>query len=210
MIGEGRTMVRFGRPPKRAVLFQTDTPFKKIRTPVFTAPSSGMENFVEVLGDGQQIIVHGVHPETGKDYAWHGGEPGDVMRADLPMLTEALAHKFIEQATAVMDAAGWVRKVEIKPKPNGNVATDAEFDALYGGREQKFAQAALDGCAQELQGMAPNSGRNDKLNKIAFRLGTMIARGWIGRAEGEDRLLAAAAACGLVTDDGESALRGQR
>ena len=55
--------------------------------------------------------------------------------------------------------------------------------------------------------MAPNSGRNDKLNKMAFRLGTMVARGWIGRAEVEDRLLAAATACGLVNDDGERAAR---
>ena len=85
MIGEGQTLVRFGQPPKRAVLFQTDTPFKKIRTPVFTSPGSKKENFVEVLGDGQQIIVFGTHPETGKDYSWHGGEPGDVMRADLPV-----------------------------------------------------------------------------------------------------------------------------
>ena len=55
--------------------------------------------------------------------------------------------------------------------------------------------------------MAPNSGRNDKLNKVAFRLGTMVARGWIGRGEVEDRLLVAAAACGLVNDDGERAAR---
>jgi hypothetical protein len=40
MIGEGHTLTRFGQPPKRAVLFQTDTPFKKIRTPVFTSPGS--------------------------------------------------------------------------------------------------------------------------------------------------------------------------
>jgi len=55
--------------------------------------------------------------------------------------------------------------------------------------------------------MAPNSGRNDALNKAAFRLGTMIARNWIGRAQVEDRLMAAAAACGLVDDDGERATR---
>ena len=55
--------------------------------------------------------------------------------------------------------------------------------------------------------MAPNSGRNDKLNKVAFRLGTMISRGWIGRAEVEDKLLAAAIGCGLVDDDGERAAR---
>ena len=123
MIGEGHTLTRFGQPPKRAVLFQTDTPFKKIRTPVFTSPGSNKENFVEVLGDGQQIIVFGVHPETGKDYSWHGGEPGDVTRADLPVLTEAMARDFIERATAVMDAAGWIRKADSKPQGNGHAST---------------------------------------------------------------------------------------
>src|SRR5262245_24478881 len=29
MIGEGRTLVRFGQSPKRAILFRTDTPFAK-------------------------------------------------------------------------------------------------------------------------------------------------------------------------------------
>ena len=152
-----------------------------------------------------------VHPETGKEYSWHGGEPGDVTRADLPVLTEAMARDFVERATAVMEAAGWINITNIK---SDNTLTinegithkgsggHAEFDAIYGEREQKFAQAALSGCAQELQGMAPNSGRNDKLNKVAFRLGTMVARGWVGRADVEDKLLAAATACGLVDDDG--------
>ena len=222
MIGEGRTLVRFGQPPKRAVFFQTDTPFKKIRTPVFTAPGSRTENFVEVLCDGQQIIGFGTHPGTGKDYSWHGGQPGDIARADLPVLTEAMARNFIEKATAVMEAAGWNTSentthnksdhtyyeiANIKPKGNGHagVASVNEFDAIYGEREQKFAQAALSGCAQELQSMPPNSGRNDKLNKVAFRLGTMVARGWIDRAEVEDKLLVAATGCGLIADDGERA-----
>lgn len=55
--------------------------------------------------------------------------------------------------------------------------------------------------------MAPNSGRNDKLNKVAFRLGTMVARNWISRAEVESRLFAAAINCALVADDGERATR---
>jgi putative DNA primase/helicase len=212
MIGEdGRTMVRFGRPPKRAVLFRTDQPFKKIRTPVFTSPDQ-KENFVEVLCDGQQIIVHGVHPETGKNYSWHGGEPGDVMRADLPLLTEDMARAFVERAAAVMDAAGWSWKADSKPKHNGHAAAAAavtgnEFNAIYGDREQKYALAALAGRAHDLEIMPPNSGRNDALNKTAFRLGTMVARGWIGRDEIENRLFAAAAVCGLVADDGERAVR---
>jgi Protein of unknown function (DUF3987)/Bifunctional DNA primase/polymerase, N-terminal len=206
MIGT-RAAVRFGQPPKRAILFRTDKSFKKIVTPTFVSPTQ-KANRVEVLGDGQQIIVHGIHPETGKAYSWHGGEPGDVTRANLPVLTEAMAHDFIERATAVMDAAGWIRKVD-KPQGNGQAAagTANEFDAIYGERERKFALAALEGRAHELEIMAPNSGRNDALNKAAFRLGTMVARNWIDRAEVENRLMAAAAACGLIADDGERATR---
>ena len=59
----------------------------------------------------------------------------------------------------------------------------------------------------ELAGMSPDFGRNDKLNALAFRLGTMSARGWISRGEVVGRLFAAAVACRLVADDGEAATR---
>jgi len=138
MIGT-RTAVRFGRPPKRAVLFRADQPFGKLVTPTFTSPDQN-KNRVEVLAAGQQIIVHGTHPETGKDYSWYGGNPGDITRAELPELTETMARDFIERATAVMVAAGWIQQ-EIRPKGNGQAAagTVNEFDAIYGDRERKFA-----------------------------------------------------------------------
>ncbi|MFZ1095969.1 MAG: bifunctional DNA primase/polymerase, partial [Xanthobacteraceae bacterium] len=34
----GRAMVRVGRPPKCAIPFQTDQPFAKLSTPIFTSP----------------------------------------------------------------------------------------------------------------------------------------------------------------------------
>jgi hypothetical protein len=49
--------------------------------------------------------------------------------------------------------------------------------------------------------------RNDTLNKKAFRLGTMVARGWIPAEEVCEALLAAADACGLNSDDGEELTR---
>ena len=109
-----------------------------------------------------------------------------------------------------MLAQGWTE--DVARKPNGDSANHGggnadEFDTLYGGRERKYALAALQGCADELAAMAPDSGRNDKLNALAFRLGTMSARGWISRGEVVDRLLAAAIACRLVADDGEAATR---
>jgi hypothetical protein len=199
MIGT-RAAVRFGQPPKRAILFRTDKSFKKIVTPTFISPTQ-KNNRVEVLGDGQQIIVHGTHPETGKAYTWHGGEPGNITRTELPELTETMARDFVERAAAVMEAAGW------KANGQATAGTVNEFDAIYGDRERKFALAALEGRAHELEIMAPNSGRNDALNKAAFRLGTMVARNWIGRAEVENRLMTAAATCGLTADDGERATR---
>jgi hypothetical protein len=55
--------------------------------------------------------------------------------------------------------------------------------------------------------MAPNSGRNNKLNAIAFRLGTMSARHWVSRDEVARQLFEAAVACGLVNDDAAAAAR---
>jgi Bifunctional DNA primase/polymerase, N-terminal len=147
MIG-ARGMVRFGQPPKRAVLFRTETSFGKISTPVFTSPTQ-QRHRVEVLCDGQQTVVMGIHPGTGKPYSWHGGQPGDVVRADLLELTEALAREFVTRATEVMRAQGWTEEVR---KSNGadHNGGGGEFDAIYGGRERKYALAALQGCADEL------------------------------------------------------------
>jgi RecA-family ATPase len=207
MIG-GRGMVRFGQPPKRAILFRTEMPFGKISTPIFTAPD-GQQHHVEVLCKGQQIIVLGTHPVTGNPYSWHGGEPGDVPRADLPELTHALAEAFIAKAADIMRAQGWAGEA---PKLNGaghGLADDTGktiFDEIYGERERRYALAALRGCAAELSG-AQSGERNKKLNALAFRMGTMSGRHWISRDEIDKELFAAAVACGLVAEDGETAAR---
>jgi RecA-family ATPase len=207
MVGT-RGMVRFGQPPKRAILFRAEVPFGKISTPVFTSPTQ-QRHRVEVLCDGQQIVVLGTHPGTGKPYSWHGGEPGDLALADLPELTEALARDFITKAAAIMREQGWIE--EKVRKTNGahhgaNHGGD-EFIAIYGTREEKYAAAALKGCCDELAAMPQHSGRNNKLNALAYRMGTMSARQWIARDKVGRRLYEVAAACLLVNDDGESAAR---
>jgi hypothetical protein len=73
-----------------------------------------------------------------------------------------------------------------------------------GYRERQYAKAALDGCAIQLANSTPG-GRNDALNKAAFRLGTMIARGWMPRATVEQRLYEAAVRNSSVKDDGSIA-----
>jgi Bifunctional DNA primase/polymerase, N-terminal/Primase C terminal 1 (PriCT-1) len=98
---DGTFAVRFGRPPKRAVLLRTDVPFNKLLS-TFTAPD-GASHRVELLGDGQQLVVDGVHPDTRKPYRWHGGEPWQFKRADLPLVTEAGAREFIAEAAKLLE-----------------------------------------------------------------------------------------------------------
>ena len=52
------------------------------------------------------------------------------------------------------------------------------------------------------------SGRNNRLNTAALKLGGMVARGWIGRATVEGRLFDACVANALVKDTSANAVRG--
>jgi hypothetical protein len=61
----GYILVRVGLAPKRAILLRTDAPFKKITGNVI-APDGSKGQKIELLGDGQQVVVFGIHPDTGK------------------------------------------------------------------------------------------------------------------------------------------------
>src|SRR5262249_2851390 len=74
-----------------------------------------------------------------------------------------------------------------------------------GKRERAYAEAALTNAANKVAA-SQRGHRNAELNTAAFCMGTMIARGWIGRATVEGRLHDAAMACGYIADDGETAV----
>jgi putative DNA primase/helicase len=97
---KGRILMRVGLAPKRAILLRTDTPFKKITTQ-FIAPSD-IEHKIEILADGQQVVVAGIHPDTQRPYTWHGGAPWEVPRAELPDCTEETARAFMTAATKLL------------------------------------------------------------------------------------------------------------
>jgi len=97
---KGCILVRVGQAPKRAILLRTDTPFKKIVTQ-FLAPSD-ITHKIEILADGQQVVLAGVHPDTQRPYTWHGGEPWEITRAELPDVNEEIAHAFVAAATKLL------------------------------------------------------------------------------------------------------------
>jgi hypothetical protein len=114
-----------------------------------------------------------------------------------------MAKQFVDAAADIMRRAGWEEKKSKRPAENG--AKGPTASAAEGGyRERQYAKAALDGCAIQFANSTPG-GRNNALNKAAFRLGTMIARGWIPRATVEQQLYEAAVQNGSIKDDGRPA-----
>jgi hypothetical protein len=201
----GRIMVRFGKAPKRAILLRTDEPFKKIERE-FTAPD-GSEQQIEILANGQQVVVFGTHKETRRPYSWHGGEPGEIKHNDLPLVDETDMRAFLDAASELLiEEFGFNLKKgdRRQSKTNGGGPLQVQ-QAVAGIRERSYAEAALDGCGSELAAAASGT-RNTLLNKLAFRLGRMIARNWIDRAAVEAVLTDAMAANGYVADDGIEAV----
>jgi AAA domain/Bifunctional DNA primase/polymerase, N-terminal len=99
--GRGAILGRVGEAPKRAILFRTDRPFSKMAV-YFLAPDKS-EHKIEVLGDGQQVIVDGIHPDTKQPYAWlRGYRPGPIPWCDLPELNEEEAQSFVKLATEML------------------------------------------------------------------------------------------------------------
>ena len=117
----GHILTRIGQSPKRAILFRTDgASFKKINHPRI-APD-GSEQKIELLANGQQLVVHGIHPDTSMPYVWHGGEPGEIAAQDLPYISEAEAQQLVDDAAKLLiKQFGFLEKT--KPKTTGATET---------------------------------------------------------------------------------------
>src|SRR6516165_9993342 len=111
----GLVLVRIGRPPKRAIPFRTDEPFKKIQVGLI-APN-GAEEKIEFLGDGQQVAVAGLHPDTNQPYRWHGGELWQTPRDELPYIREAEARALIDKIVEMLCREFGYRRAAARPKP---------------------------------------------------------------------------------------------
>ena len=125
---------RFGNAPKRAIPFQTATPFQKI-TVVLINPNepdpTKQEERIEVLSDGQQVVVHGIHPDTQRPYSWHGGAIWDVHRDDLPGITAEQARQLVDDiAELLVNSFGYLRKDAARgdPKTWSHVWRSKDFD----------------------------------------------------------------------------------
>lgn len=115
----GYILVRIGQAPKRCVPFRTNEPFKKIAVSLI-APNGSEGQKIELLCDGQQVVVDGIHEKTGKPYCWHGGEPGEIKHADLPYIHAEQARQLVEDAAELLCREHGYRRKADRPKASGD------------------------------------------------------------------------------------------
>jgi hypothetical protein len=146
----GDILIRAGNWPKRAIPFRTDAPFAKISV-TLTSPGGKTER-LEFLCDGQQAVVHGIHPDTHRPYDWNGAAPGKIARQDLPYIHEYEAQALIDDAAELLCRDfGYQRKEKPKPKDrNGQGNGTADWSEYLANLEDHgklagFAMALLRG-----------------------------------------------------------------
>jgi putative DNA primase/helicase len=97
----GHAPARVGKAPKRLLVYRAEEPFTRMRLWV---EDKGAQHLIEVLGDGQQYLVHGVHPGTQRPYEW----VDDPVGFPLTTITRAQASGFLDELQAALEMLGYV------------------------------------------------------------------------------------------------------
>jgi len=130
----GHVLTRIGLPPKRAIIFRTDEPFKKINVPLIAVNETDperREQKIEFLADGQQLAAFGIHPDTHAPYRWHGGSIGGIKREELPYIRGAEAQRLVDEIIEILTSKyGYRLKSEKKPPPADGNGTDRGADPI--------------------------------------------------------------------------------
>jgi hypothetical protein len=146
---------------------------------------------INVRGTGGFVVAPGaVRP----DGAIWKPAPG------FPELTQAF------QAGTVPVLPDWLLELIAPKQPTIESAGSGEHPPAHQGRERAYVAATLRNSVAELQRTSPGH-RNNKLNAIAYRLGHMVARGWIEQETVITNLFAACQSNRLAPDDGADEVR---
>jgi len=97
---------RIGNFPKVALIYKTDTPFRKITSKKYI-DLFGEDHKVEILGAGQQFVAYHIHPDTGQPYSYPHQELADTPLEDLPTITEEQARDIVLHFEHLAELAGW-------------------------------------------------------------------------------------------------------
>jgi len=142
-------LVRYGNPPKFLVLCQAEKAGPKRTSPLYR-DRDGNEHRIECMGEGQQVVLAGIHPDTNEPYFWAKGDPldQDVAVYELPVLTEEQWQALVDYFCKLAEAQGWER------------VSNERSAAQQGDLETPFAVAGL---TLEMAGEALSCVPNDDL-----------------------------------------------
>jgi hypothetical protein len=148
---------------------------------------SGLGEGLDVRATGGYIIVPpSIHPETGAEYQW-----------------DAKLHPDLAD---IADAPPWLIELVCGPRQKRARQSDGrtmgEGKAAAGSGSRYGDKALENECRNVAQ--ATTGSRNARLNTAAFSLGQLVGGDVLKRGDVERSLFAAAAACGLLAEDGEA------
>ena len=166
---DGIIPVRFGQAPKRALLFKTSQPFRKLAAH-FVDPA-GRTHKIELLCDGQQFVVARRHPDTRQDYSWFGPPPWEIRRSDLVEITERVAIALLDAASRLLTSQFGFTRTQVTA-PAQPYRPQSQYSRLVRpGRGRDYWQRIIDEGTDD-------GARNDTCAALA---GYLIA---IGQSEG--------------------------
>ena len=86
MLGDTPAL-RIGNAPKRALFYRAEVPF-----------SGRKKHPLEVYGLGSQMVIYATHEVTGRPYEWPQESLMELDVSQLPVITEAMAMAWLEEA----------------------------------------------------------------------------------------------------------------
>ena len=159
------------------------------------------EQKIEFLGDGQQFVAAGIHPDTHVPYIWSGSDPRTVRRECLPFVNGEIAELLMDRLADIAIAHGYQ---PARNKSTGNGASNGTTPRRpTSGEDSAYAKAALDRECAELAKVGKGD-RNNALNIASLKLHQLVAAGLLTSEEVEARLIEAYKANGGYADDGEA------
>ena len=161
--GKGKILERVGQHPKFAILLRADTPFRKIIRKLRN--KDGQVHKIEVLADGQQIAVAGIHPDTKEPFRWRNGlSPVNTSRAELPLVDEDEVRAMLDLiAEELKNKLKWV-EADAAPAADANghdtgatyVPISERVEKMQYGGEYPINDTLLAYSGEQLRGGAPS------------------------------------------------------
>ena len=131
---------RVGNAPKTLFLYRCEELTRKRRTSIFEI--DGQDACVELLGEGQQFVASGKHPDTGKNYSWVGDKIVDIPPENLTEVSVSDLENFLNICEFTLSNHGHIKSKAIFDSGTQNAAIPGFDDGSKTADIKKITEAA--------------------------------------------------------------------